>query len=134
MSQAKVTDNFTVHPKKLHLAVSGRRYDLGRKLTKDKTSETPKTTPKKTKKNPKDQPQDEPKVDTEENQPTMSTQDDPVDVDSDEELLDPFGEQQQYNEGELDNVLLTQPEDDEPKGFSTKDPTKTWIKPRKQNS
>ena len=66
-SQAKVADNFTVHPKKLNLAVSGRKYDPGKKMTKCKTSETPKTTPKKAKKNPKDQPQDESKVDTEEN-------------------------------------------------------------------
>ena len=93
-------------------------------MTKCKTSETPKTTPKKAKKNPKDQPQDEPKVDTEENQPTMSTQDDPVDVDSDEELPDPFGEQQ-HDEGELDDDLLTQLGDNEPKVFSMKDPTKT---------
>ena len=75
------------------MVVSRRKYDPGKKMTKCKTSETPRTTPKKAK-NPKDQPQAELKVDTEDNQPTMSTQDDPVDVDSDEELLDPFGEQQ----------------------------------------
>ena len=91
------------------------------------------TTPKKAKKNPKDQPQDEPKVDTEENQPTISTQDDPVDVYSDEELLDPFGEQQ-HDKGELDDDSLTQPVDDELKGFSTKDPTKARRKPGKQNN
>ena len=110
----KIADNFAIHPKKLHMAVSGRKYNSGNKTTKCKASETAKTTPKKAKKNPKDQPQDEPKVDTEENQPTMSTQDDPVDVDSDEELPDPFGEQQQHDEGELNDVLLTQLGDDEP--------------------
>ena len=64
MSQAKVADNFMVHPKKLHLVVSRRKYDPGKKMTKCKTSETPMTTPNKAKKNPKDQPQDELKVDT----------------------------------------------------------------------
>ena len=132
MSQAKVADNFMAHPKKLHMAVSRRKYDPGKKVTKCKTSEIPKTTPKKAKKDPKDQPRAEPKVDTEENQPTMSTQDDPVDVDSDKEVLDPFGEQQQHDEGELDDDLLTQLGDDEPKGFSMKDPTKTQKKPGKQ--
>ena len=116
------------------MVVSGRKYDPGKKMTKYKTNETPKTTPKKSKKNPEHQPQDKPKVDTEENQPTMSTQDDPVDVDSDEELPDPFQEQQQHDKGELDNDLLTQPGDDEPKGFSTKDSTKTRKKPGKQNN
>ena len=111
MSQAKVTDNFVVHPKKLHLAVSGRKYDPGKKMTKCKTTETPKTTPKKAKKNPKDQPRE----DTEENQPTMSVQDDPVDVDSDKELSDPFGEQQQHDKGQLDNDLRTQLGDDNQK-------------------
>ena len=91
MSQAKVADNFIVHPKKLHLTVSRRKYDPGKKLTKCKISETPKTTPKKAKKNPQDQPQDQQKGTTEENQPTMSTQDDPVDVNSDEDLPDLFG-------------------------------------------
>ena len=123
MSQAKVTDNFAVHQKKLHLAVSGRRYNPGKKTTKCKTSETPKTTPKKAKKNPKDQPWDELKADTEENQPTMSIQDNPVDVDSDEELPDPFGEQQPHDKGELNDDPLTQLGDDEPNVFSTKDPT-----------
>ena len=104
MSQAKVADNFAVHPKKLHLVVSGRKYGPGKKLTKScKISETPKTTPKKAKKNL----QDQPKGNTEENQPTTSTQDDPVDVDSDKDLPDPFGEQQ-HDEGELGNDLLTQ--------------------------
>ena len=57
-----------------------------------------------------------------------------MDVDSDEELLDPFGEQQQHDEGELNNDLLTQPGDDEPKSFSMKDPTKTQKKLGKQNN
>ena len=48
-----------------------------------------------------------------------------MDVDSDEDLPDPFGKQQQHDEGELDNDLLTQPGDDEPQSFSMKDPTKT---------
>ena len=30
MSQAKVTDNFAVHPKKLHLLVSGKKYNPGK--------------------------------------------------------------------------------------------------------
>ena len=54
-----------------------------------------------------------------------------MDVDSDEELLDPFGEQQPHDEGELNDDLLTQLGDDEPKVFSMKDPTKTWKKPGK---
>ena len=106
MSQAKVADNFAVHPKKLHLMVSGRKYDPGKKPTKCKISETPKTTPKKAKKNLQDQPQDQQKGTTEENQSTMSTQDDPVDVKSDEDLPDPFGEQQ-HDEGELGDDPLT---------------------------
>ena len=134
MSQAKVADNFTVHPKKLHLAVSGRKYNPGKKVPKSKTSETPKTTPKKTKQNPKDQHQDELKVDTEENQLTMSTQDDQVNVDSDEELPDPFGEQQPHDKEEHNDDLLTQPGDDEPKVFSMNDPSKTQIKLGKQNN
>ena len=129
MLHAKVADNFVVHPKKLHLTVSRRKYDPGKKMTKCKTSETPKTTPKKAKKNP----QDQPKGDTEENQPTTSTQDDPVDVDSDEDLPDPFGEQQ-HDEGELSDDPLTKPGDDEPKSFSMKDPTKTRKKLGKQNN
>ena len=64
----------------------------------------------------------------------MSTQDDPVDVDSDEELPDPFGEQQPHDKGEFNDDLLTQPRDDEPKVSSMKEPTKTWKKPGKQNN
>ena len=123
MSRAKVADNFAVHPKKLHLVVSGRKYDPGRKPTKCKISETPKTTPKKAKKNA----QEQLKGNTEENQPTMSTQDDPVDVDSDKDLPDPF-EEQQHDEGELGDDPLTQLGDDEPKSFSMKDLTKTQKK------
>ena len=48
-----------------------------------------------------------------------------MDVDSDKDLPDPFGEQQQHDEGEPDDDLLTQLGDDEPKSFSAKDPTKT---------
>ena len=94
--------------------MSERKYDPGKKLTKCKISETPKTTPKKAKKNPQDQPQDQQKGTTEENQPTTSTQDDPVDVNSDEDLPDPSGEQQ-HDERELSDDILTQPGDDEPK-------------------
>ena len=57
-----------------------------------------------------------------------------MDVDSDEELPDPFGEQQQHEEEELDDDLLTQLGDDKPKDFSTKDPTKTQKKLGKQNN
>ena len=129
MSQANVDDIFMVHPKKLHLTVSRRKYNPGKKPTKCKISEAPKTTPKKAKKNPQDQPQDQQKGITEENQPTTSTQDDPVDVNSSEDLPDLFGEQQ-HDEGELSNDILTQPGDDEPKSFSMKAPHKNTEKAR----
>ena len=50
-SQAKVAERFAVHPKKLHMACSGRKYDAGKKPSKKKqplTKPTPKqksTTP-----------------------------------------------------------------------------------------
>ena len=50
-SQAKVAERFAVHPKKLHMACSGRKYDAGKKPSKNKQpmdKQTPKqksTTP-----------------------------------------------------------------------------------------
>ena len=47
MSQAKCTDLFAIHPKKLHMAVLGRKYDPGKNVSKCKSTEPSLATEKK---------------------------------------------------------------------------------------
>ena len=124
MSKAKCADLFTIHPKKLHTAVSGRKYDPGKKVSKHKSTEISPATPKKQKKTNLEN--------TETTEPTEGTDvattapdDEFSDLDTDESLLDPFS-----TTGKADDDLLNQPVDDKlGKSFSTKPPNK---KPCKQ--
>ena len=47
MSQAKCANLFAVHPKKLHMAVLGQKYDQGKKVSKCKSMEPSLATQKK---------------------------------------------------------------------------------------
>ena len=124
MSQAKCADLFTVHPKKLHMAVLERKYDPGKKVLQCKSTELSPATPKTQKKTTPEK--------TESTEPTEGTDvattapdDEFSDLDTDESLLDSFG-----TSGKAHNDLLNQPVDDKSgKSFSTKPPNK---KPCKQ--
>ena len=89
MSQAKCTDLFVVHPEKLHVAVSGWKYDPGKKVPKCKSMEPPLAIQKK---------QDRPsKEKTETTGPTKKSKttttapnDQSSELDTDDSLPDPF--------------------------------------------
>ena len=94
ISQTVLIKEFTVAEKKLHLAVSGRKYDLGKKFPKQKPCDKPKPKKKAAK-------MDKPKTDEvvkipEDKQPSQeylgepqSTEADNYD-DDDDSLQDPF--------------------------------------------
>ena len=88
ISQSKVAEKFLVHQKKMHLAISGCKYDLGWKPTKKEKVERSvvpdsSTTPQ-TKVTKKDQPREQP---MEQDIPKTTEIADP---DSDSDLPDPF--------------------------------------------
>ena len=93
ISQAALTKEFAVAEKKLHLAVSGRKYDPGKKFPKQKPHDKPKPKKKAAK-------MDKPKTDEmvkipEDKQPSPEDLGEPQsnkanDYDDDDSLPDPF--------------------------------------------
>ena len=127
ISQSKVAKKFLVQPKKLHIAIMGQKYDTGQKLTKKEkveraaatstTPSKPKVAKQDTMKNPKDQPMEA------DSAKAVDTPD-PIDIDSDDDLWDPFSDQQKRFGGDVDDDVLMQPgSDTEKKVFKTKKPT-----------
>ena len=98
ISQATLTKEFVVAEKKLHLAVSGRKYDLGKKLPKQKPYDKP--DPKKKKAAKKDEPKTDEVVEIpEDKKPSPedfdAPQSDEADNDDDHDSLsDPFSPQE----------------------------------------
>ena len=111
LSQATITGYFTVHPKKLHMVVSRRKYDPGKKHPKHKTNTT---TPAPTKKHKSTtvMAEGEPSTQssqamestqtTQSSQPMQSSQPDYKldEFDTDAELPDLFSSLQEGNESE----------------------------------
>ena len=123
--QATITGYFTVHPKKLHMVVSRRKYDLGKKHPKHKTDTA---TPAPTKKHKsttvtaEGKPSTQPSQPMESTQPTQSSQ--PMqssqpdykldEFDTDTELPHPFNTLQKGDKSEQAKASSKQ--------FTTKNP------------
>ena len=67
-------------------------------------------------KDPKDQPMEADPA------KTVDVTSDPIDIDSDDELLDPFSDQQKTSGGDVNDDVLMQPSCDTDKVFKTKKP------------
>ena len=80
------------------------------------TPSKPKVTKEDTMKDPKDQPMEADPA------KTVDATSDPIDINSDDELSDPFSDQQKSG-GDVDDDVLTQPGCDMDKVFKTKKPT-----------
>ena len=97
MFDLKVAKEFAVAEKKLHLAISGRKYDLGKKPPKPKPHVKP-TTKKKKSAKPGEPKMDERAKIPEDKQPSPEDSDQPqsddVDDDDDNLLPDPFSPQE----------------------------------------
>ena len=138
-TQLHVAKDFAVAEKKLHLVISGRKYDPGKKTSKrkhtsDEKTSDPKPSTSQDKSAPEQQPQDEP---ISEQQP----QDEPV---SEQQPQDePIPEQQQdapatKQQQHASDTLTSQSSDDSPlpdygsalKIFTTKDHSSIPKKPR----
>ena len=128
ISQSKVAEKFLVQPKKLHITITGQKYDASQKLTKKEKAEQvaatsttpskPKVTKQDTTKDLKDQPMEADRA------KTVDGTSDPINIDSDDDLLDPFSDQQKRFCGDVDDDRLTEPGSDmENKVFKTKKPT-----------
>ena len=143
VSQSTLTKEFAVVEKKLHLAVSGRKYDPGKKIPKPKTHVKSSTQTKKSAK------PDEPKMDEktkipEDKQASPEDPDQPQfndvnDEDDDDSLPDPFapkekkakmsgtkedqGAEDTHAEMDTMSELISRDDDDAPpKSFDTKNP------------
>ena len=147
--QAALAKEFVVAKKKLHLAVSGRKYDPGKKFLKQKPHDKPNPKKKKAAKT------DEPKTDEvvkipEDKQPSPEDlsepqSDDAYNDDDDDSLPDPFspqelkkpkmmGTKEDQDEEDTQTMgtdmpeLISSDEEDAPqKKFTTKKPL--WKKP-----
>ena len=98
MSQAALTKEFVVAEKNLHLAVSGRKHDPGKKLLKQKPLDKPKPKKKKAAKTDEPKPDEVVKI-PEDKQPSPKDlgepQSDNADNDEDDDSLpDPFSPQE----------------------------------------
>ena len=143
-----VAKDFAVAEKKLHLAVSGRKYDPGKKTSKRKrTSDKKAADPKPS--TSQDQPQDKP-ISEQQPQDKPISEEQPQDMSiseqqpQDESTLEqqPQGtsatEEQPQDEAETDTLSSQFSSDDEPlpdygtalRTFSTKDPSSIPKKPR----
>ena len=140
-TQLHVTKDFAVAEKKLHLTVSGRKYDPGKKASKRKhTSDVKTSDPKPSTSQDKSiseqQPQDEPISEQQPQDESVSEQQ-PQDESIPEQQQDmPATEQQQDN---ASDTLTSQSSDDSIilpdygpalKTFTAKDPSSTPKKPR----
>ena len=153
-TQLHVPNNFAVAEKKLHLAISGRKYDPGKKASKRKRTSAVKTSDTKpstsqdrsaSEQQPQDesvseqQPQDDPIPDQPQDDPVPDQpQDDPV---PDQPQDEPVPEQQQdepatKQDKASDTLTFLSSDDEIPdygpalKIFTTKDPSSIPKKPR----
>ena len=140
-TQLHVAKDFAVAEKKLHLAVSGRKYDPGKKASKRKhTSDVktadPKPSTSQDKSTSTQQPQDEPTSEQQpqdESVPELQPQDESV---SEQQQDAPAAKQQQQDKAS--DTLTSQSSDDSIlpdygaalKTFTTKDPSSVPKKPR----
>ena len=125
--QLHVAKDFAVAEKKLHLAVSGRKYDPGKKAPKRKCTSDVKTADPKPSTSQEQQPQDE-------SVPEQQPQDEPI---SEQQQAVPTAEQQPQDKAS--DTLMSQSSDDSIplpdygaalKTFTTKDPSSVPKKPR----
>ena len=138
--QLLVARNFAVSEKKLHLAVSGRKYDPGKKAPKKRRTSDVKTADPKPSTS-QDQPQDEPISEQQPQDESVSEQ--PQDESISEQPQGASASEQQ--QGEASTSTLQEPvpsqfsDDDEMlpdawtmarKTFATKDPSSIPKKPR----
>ena len=125
--QLHVTKDFAVAEKKLHLTVSGRKYNPGKKAPKRKRTSSVKTADPKPSTSQEQQPQDEPI-------PEQQPQDESI---SEQQQAAPAAEQQPQDKAS--DTLTSQSSDDSIplpdygtalKTFTTKDPSSVPNKPR----
>ena len=144
--QSLVAKDFAVAEKKLHLAVSGRKYDPGKKEPKKKCTSDVKTADPKPSTS-QDQPQDEPISGQQPQDESVSEQQPQDESVSEQQPQDePISEQpqgtsaaEQQPQGEATDTLSSQSSDDDKplpdygaalKTFATKDPSSIPKKPR----
>ena len=135
--QLHVAKDFAVAEKKLHLTVSGRKYDPGKKAPKRKLTSDVKTADPKPSTSQEQQPQDEPVPEQQpqdEPVPEQQPQDESV---SEQQQAVPTAEQQPQDKAS--DTLTSQSSDDSIplpdygtalKTFTTKDPSSVPKKPR----
>ena len=106
LSQTKVAEKFLVQPKKLHIAMTGQKYDARHKLMKKEkvdhaaASSTTPSKPKVAKQDSMKDPQEKMREQPMERDPTKMV-DEAIDTDSDDELPDPFADQQKQFSGDI---------------------------------
>ena len=135
--QLHVAKDFAVAEKKLHLTVSGRKYDPGKKAPKRKRTSDVKTADPKLSTSQEQQPQDEPVPEQQpqdEPVPEQQPQDESI---SEQQQAAPAAEQQPQDKAS--DTLMSQSSDDSIplpdygtalKTFTTKDPSSVPKKPR----
>ena len=99
--QLQITKDFAVAEKKLHLAASGRKYDLGKKAHHKRTASGDIPTPTKTSTQEKEQQHTQSDIITE--TPEASQMSEPED-DNDETLLDPFASSKTFSTKDLKSI------------------------------
>ena len=126
LSQTKVVEKFLVQPKKLHIAMTGQKYDAGHKLAKKEKAEcaaASSTTPSKLKVAKQDSTKDPQEKTKEQPMETDRTKmvDKAINTDSDNELPNPFPDQQKQFSGNIPDDALTQKgSNTQEKAFRTK--------------
>ena len=135
--QLLVAKDFAVAEKKLHLAVSGRKYDPGKKAPKKRRTSDVKTADPKPSTS-QDQPQDEP-VSEQQPQDEPISEQQPKDESVSEQQSQGASATEQQPQGEATDTLSSQSSDDDTplpdyatalKTFTTKDPGTIPKKPR----
>ena len=134
--QLHVAKDFAVAEKKLHLAVSGRKYDPGKKAPKRKRTSNVKTADPKPSTS-QDQPQDEPTSEQQPQDESISEQQ-PQDESISEQPQGTSAAEQQPQDKASDALTSQSSNDSTPlpdygtalKTFTTKDPSSVPKKPR----
>ena len=134
--QLLVAKDFAVAEKKLHLAVSGRKYDPGKKAPKKRCTSDVKTADPKPSTS-QDQPQDEPVSEQQPQDESISEQQ-PQDESVSEQSQGMSATEQQPQDKASDILTSQSSDDDTPlpdygealKTFTTKDPSSVPKKPR----
>ena len=134
--QLLVAKDFAVAEKKLHLAVSGRKYDPGKKAPKRKRTSDVKTADPKPSTS-QDQPQDKPASEQQPQDESISEQQ-PQDESISEQQSQGVSAAEQPQDKASDTLMSQSSDDDTPlpdyakalKTFTTKDPSSIPKKPR----